>query len=94
MVIADRYQAKGLGRKLVDMVIDIAVEKRLSLIYGVVLKDNAPMLSLCREMGFVLTPKDDYYEAELTLRVEEPPQPEPQAEPKVEQDESTESLAQ
>jgi len=94
VVIADRYQAKGLGRKLVDMVIDIAVEKRLTLIYGVVLKDNAPMLSLCREMGFVLTPKEDYYEAELPLRVEEPPQPEPQPEPRVEQGESTEGLAQ
>ena len=94
VAIADRYQAKGLGRKLVDMVIDIAVEKRLSLIYGVVLKDNGPMLSLCREMGFSLTPKEDYYEAELALKVEELPQEEPQAQTSVEQSEGKESLTQ
>ncbi len=88
VVIADRYQAKGLGRKLVDMVIDIAVEKRLTTIYGVVLKDNSPMLSLCREMGFTLTPNEDYYEVELALKVEEQPHPQ------VGQSQSTESLAQ
>jgi acetyltransferase len=69
VVIADQYQAKGLGRKLVDMLINIAEEKRLESIFGVVLKDNAPMLSLCKEMGFTLTPREDYSEVELALRV-------------------------
>jgi acetyltransferase len=91
VVIADRYQAKGLGRKLVDMVIDIAVEKRLTVIYGVVLKDNSPMLSLCREMGFTMKPKEDYYEVELSLQDGEASQPESSP---VEQSEGTESLAQ
>jgi len=68
VVIADQYQAKGLGRKLVDMLINIAEEKRLEAIFGVVLKDNAPMLSLCKEMGFTLTPREDYSEVELVLR--------------------------
>ena len=70
VVIADVYQAKGLGRKLVDMLIDIAEEKRLESIFGVVLKDNTPMLALCKEMGFSLTPREDYTEVELALRPE------------------------
>jgi acetyltransferase len=93
VVIADRYQAKGLGRKLVDMVINIAVEKRLTTIYGVVLKDNSPMLSLCREMGFTMKPKEDYYEVELSLKDDEVPQPQAQPNP-VEEGKGTEGLAQ
>ena len=70
VVIADSYQGKGLGRKLVDMVIDIASEKHLESIYGVVLRENQPMLSLCREMGFSLHPEEDYVRVELPLMVE------------------------
>ncbi len=69
VVIADQYQTKGLGRKLVDMLIDIAGEKHLESIYGVVLKDNAPMLSLCKEMGFTLKPEEDYVRVELALEM-------------------------
>ena len=68
VVIADQYQGRGLGRKLLDMLIDIAEDKRLESIYGVVLKDNPAMLSLCREMGFTLTPQEDLMKAELALR--------------------------
>ena len=67
VVIADQYQGRGLGRKLLDMLIDIAEDKRLESIYGVVLKDNRNMLSLCREMGFTLTPEEDLMRAELAL---------------------------
>jgi acetyltransferase len=69
VVIADKYQAKGLGRKLVDMIIDIAEEKHFESIYGVVLRENAPMLNLCREMGFTLHPEEDYVRVELALKV-------------------------
>jgi len=69
VVIADQYQTKGLGRKLVDMLIDIAEERRFESIYGVVLRDNTPMLALCREMGFILRPEEDYTRVELVLRV-------------------------
>ncbi|MFI5404790.1 MAG: GNAT family N-acetyltransferase [Candidatus Gagatemarchaeaceae archaeon] len=68
VAIADQYQGKGLGRKLLDMIIDIAEEKHLEAIYGVVLKDNAVMLSLCREMGFTLATQQDFIRAELTLK--------------------------
>jgi acetyltransferase len=85
VVIADQYQTKGLGRKLVDMLIDIAGERRYESIFGVVLRDNAPMLSLCREMGFSVKYEEDYARVELALRVSSPQsgveaQPQPQTE--------------
>ncbi len=64
MVIADQYQGRGLGRKLLDMIIGMAEDKRLESIYGLILKDNRTMLALCREMGFTLTPEEDVMKAE------------------------------
>jgi len=94
VVIADQYQAKGLGRKLVDMLIDIAEERRLESIYGVVLKDNAPMLTLCKEMGFSLKPTQDYTEVELALRLEASSQGQVQTQSQEEQTEGATGLAQ
>ncbi|HYB75335.1 MAG TPA: GNAT family N-acetyltransferase, partial [Nitrososphaerales archaeon] len=68
VVIADQYQGRGLGRKLLDMLIDIAEGKHLGSIYGVILRDNTPMLSLCKEMGFSLSPEEDLMRAELLLK--------------------------
>jgi acetyltransferase len=89
VVIADQYQAKGLGRKLVDMLIDIAEERRFESIFGVVLRDNAPMLALCREMGFSVKYEEDYARAELTLNVGSQ-----QGQPQQEKKESPPDLAQ
>ena len=35
-------------------IIDIAQDKGLSSIYGIVLKDNASMLGLCKKLGFTM----------------------------------------
>jgi acetyltransferase len=96
VVIADQYQAKGLGRKLVDMLINIAEERKYESIFGVVLRDNTPMLSLCREMGFTLRPEEDYTRVELPLKVDAQTQDQRQVQNRAreEQNESTEGLAQ
>ncbi len=94
VVIADQYQTKGLGRKLVDMLIDAAEERRLESIYGVVLKDNAPMLALCKEMGFVLRPEEEYTRVELALKVEAQRQPESQVQQQEGRSEGAAELAQ
>jgi acetyltransferase len=52
VVVHDDYQRKGLGYKLVDMVIGIGQEKGLEKIYGLVLSDNTAMLRICDELGF------------------------------------------
>jgi len=48
----DDYQRVGLGAKLIDVLIGIAQEKRLSEIYGLVMSENKKMLGLCRKLGF------------------------------------------
>jgi acetyltransferase len=52
VLVQDGYQNKGLGRKLLDVVIGIAQEKNLEMLYGVVLSDNYRMLDICRQSGF------------------------------------------
>jgi len=52
VVVHDDYQGKGLGYKLVDMMIGVAQEKELEKIYGIVLTDNRAMLRICEELGF------------------------------------------
>ncbi len=48
----DRYQHKGLGYKLVSLLIEIGREKGLDEIVGDVLTDNEKMLKLARKLGF------------------------------------------
>ncbi|MCX9085812.1 MAG: GNAT family N-acetyltransferase [Candidatus Methanoperedens sp.] len=52
VVVHDDFQGKGLGHKLIDMMIGIAQEKGLEKIYGMVLTDNSRMLRACEDMGF------------------------------------------
>lgn len=54
VVVADEHQGKGLGYKLVDMLIGVAQEQGLEMIYGYVLSSNKRMLDLCRDLGFTV----------------------------------------
>jgi acetyltransferase len=69
VVIHDDYQAKGLGYKLIDMLIGIAQEKGLEKFMGYVLTNNQKMLRLVRKLGFTVedTP-DGTSKVELTLK--------------------------
>jgi acetyltransferase len=60
VLVHDDYQGKGLGYKLVDVLIGIAEEKGLERIYGEVLTENEKMLAVCRRLGFTAewTPDD------------------------------------
>ena len=59
IVIHDQYQGKGIGYKLLDVLIGIAQERELEEFYGIVLTDNRKMLRLCQKLGFVLHPLPD-----------------------------------
>ena len=54
VLVHDDYQGKGLGYKLLDVLIGIAQEKGLEEIYGFVLADNTKMLNICRKLGFAI----------------------------------------
>jgi acetyltransferase len=68
VVVADKYQGKGLGIKLVDMLIDVAREKSVESIYGIIMSENVKMVSLCEKLGFSTRREQDDVVAELKLK--------------------------
>ncbi|SDE58596.1 acetyltransferase [Variovorax sp. CF079] len=52
LVVADDYSGKGLGSRLLEAIIDVARDKGLSEIDGLVLSNNADMLKLVKRLGF------------------------------------------
>lgn len=70
VVVADDFQGKGLGTKLMDMLIQIAMEKGLESIYGLVMPENIRMIELCRKLGFELRHTPEEVIAELNLKGE------------------------
>jgi len=54
VIVADLWQGKGLGPKLVEGVIDIAREQGVKLLHGDVLAQNQPMLEMVKRLGFKL----------------------------------------
>jgi acetyltransferase len=67
VVVADDFAGKGLGIKLVDMLIGIGEEKGLETIYGIVLPENTKMMGLCRALGFDSKYGSGEVEVELKL---------------------------
>jgi len=52
VIVADPWQGKGLGQKLIERVMEIAREMGVNLLYGDVLAANQPMLELVKKLGF------------------------------------------
>jgi acetyltransferase len=67
VVVADKYQGKGLGIKLVDMLIDFAKEKGIETIYGTVMGENIKMIRLSDKLGFTTRKEQENVFAELKL---------------------------
>jgi acetyltransferase len=54
VIVADPWQGKGLGEKLIEQVIEIARDNGVKILWGDVLATNLPMLSLVKKMGFTV----------------------------------------
>jgi len=54
IVIADAWQGRGIGRRMMLKLIAVARERGLARIFGDVLATNRPMLEFCRGLGFTL----------------------------------------
>ncbi|MBN2238362.1 MAG: bifunctional acetate--CoA ligase family protein/GNAT family N-acetyltransferase [Dehalococcoidales bacterium] len=52
VLVADDFQGRGLGIKLLDVIIGIAQEKGLKSLYGIAINDNWRIIGLTRKMGF------------------------------------------
>jgi acetyltransferase len=54
LVLADAWQGKGLGRRLLDALLEHAASAGITEATGVVLSTNVAMLRLVRSMGFTV----------------------------------------
>jgi len=52
LVVADDFSGKGLGSRLMESIMDVARDKGLAQIEGLVLANNRSMLELMRRLGF------------------------------------------
>ena len=59
LVIADAWQGRGIGGRMMEKLIAVARSRGLAQIYGDVLSTNSPMLNFCRKLGFKLSRHDD-----------------------------------
>jgi acetyltransferase len=59
VLVTDRYQGKGLGRVLVDRLIQIARAEKIRSIVAHILPENGPMLALAQRFHFDSVPGND-----------------------------------
>jgi acetyltransferase len=55
LVIADGWQRKGLGRRMMEQLIAVARARGLRSMVGHVLAENRGMLHLCQSLGFAIS---------------------------------------
>ena len=67
VLVHDAFQGKGLGYKLVDLLIGVAQDKGLEQIHGTVLAENEKMLRIALKLGFSV--KRDPEEGTATVRL-------------------------
>ncbi|WP_395700807.1 GNAT family N-acetyltransferase [Aquabacterium sp.] len=59
LVVADDFNGRGLGSRLMESIMDAARDRGLSEIDGLVLANNSGMLKLMRSLGFAVKPFPD-----------------------------------
>lgn len=67
VVVADAWQGRGVGRLLMEKIVEIARDRGIQRITGMILATNQPMLSLARKLGFVVVERDH---ESLTVRLD------------------------
>ena len=59
VIVRSDWKGRGLGYALMTRLIDHARARGLRELFGEVLTENAPMLRMCRELGFEVAPSPD-----------------------------------
>jgi acetyltransferase len=66
LVVADAWQKRGIGSRLMDRLMRVAAARGLRTMVGVVLARNPSMLALMKNLGFSSSPSDDPDLVEVT----------------------------
>lgn len=67
-IVADPWQGLGLGTKMIDHMIEICKDKKLEIVYSLMLPDNHRAIRLLRKMGFTIEKFQDVTKATLNLK--------------------------
>ena len=67
-MVADDVNGKGLGSRLMESIMEVAREKGLAEMDGLVLASNAPMLKLVKSLGFTIKRYDEDSDFKLVSR--------------------------
>lgn len=59
IVVADAWQGRGIGGRMLGRLIEVARRRGLKRLYGDILAVNRPMLELARKLGFKLGRHED-----------------------------------
>ena len=59
IVLAEVWQGRGLGRRMLERLIEVARTRGLKAMVGQVLAENQPMLALSRKLGFEVSGHPD-----------------------------------
>lgn len=59
VVVADAWQGRGIGKRLMAKLIDTARRRGVKRLYGDILATNRPMIELVRSLGFQLHRHED-----------------------------------
>jgi acetyltransferase len=77
IAVRSDWKGHGLGHLLMTRLIAVAQEWRIGELVGLVLRENRPMLAICRELGFSITsdPKDATLVQVRKVLADGPPRP-------------------
>jgi acetyltransferase len=67
VVVGDVWQGQGLGWHLMQRLIDVARQRGVKQLIGLVLRENRPMLQMVQELGFTVRPSEEDSAVEVVL---------------------------
>jgi acetyltransferase len=65
LIVQDKWHNKSIGTQLLNKLVHIAKQEKLSSIQAKLLKENTSMQAICKKAGFKLTAQDDQVFAEI-----------------------------
>lgn len=58
MIVSDRFQGQGIGRQLLERMVEVARNEGVKQLYGSIIPENTDMIRLVEKLGFTVTRKE------------------------------------
>ena len=68
MLVSDQFQGAGIGNVLLDRIIEVAKQEKMTQIEAVIAIENQAMRKMCERRGFTITEKEGMLLATLALK--------------------------